>query len=333
MPVDLAPLSDAPRLLFEVPLEPLQGKRFQPTGFPGLGAAAFEHRDGTSLLVESSQSMANRLETVCWDDTNQAPQAVLHGISYVRVLRKGKYLTSTLTEAHRLNSPYILEGTDKRFFETLREAFGGLDTGPIDRRLLARTLFTYDVMSLLHGVFLAKKDLAGGRLRVARALSAFVEADGVRVAASGGVKNDHVNPSGSAKEGFGNVPFARDEYTAERITLYVSLDLAQLRGYGLEEPAVRLLTLLGLYKVRALLAGSLRFRTACDFKVAVPEPIEATAPRGFMLPAMSDLVPEVKAAIQATKGGMNVTEVTFDDELKRGKDGAEEASDEDGGDE
>ena len=66
--------------------------------------------------------------------------------------------------------------------------------------------------------------LAGGRLRVARALSAFIEADGVRVAASGGVKNDHVNPSGDTRAGFGNAPFARDEYTADRITLRLEFE-------------------------------------------------------------------------------------------------------------
>src|SRR5205823_5981410 len=37
-----------------------------------------------------------------------------------------------------------------------------------------------------------------GRLRVARALTAFVEADGVKVAPSGGSKQDHVDPTGKA---------------------------------------------------------------------------------------------------------------------------------------
>lgn len=278
MAVDIKPLANAPRLLFEVALTPQQGQRFQPTGFPGLGAATFEGESGTCLLVESTQSMANRLEGVCWDEAAMEPRKPLHGISYVRVLRGGNYLTSTLTEAHRINSPYILEGSDQTFMQELKREFGGLETGPIDRRLLTRTLLKYDVMCLLHGVFLAKKELAGGRLRVARALSAFVESEDVSVAASGGVKNDHVNPSGSAKDGFGNVPFARDEFTAKRTTLYVNLDLAQIRGYGLGEAVERLLILLALYKVRALLEGSLRFRTACDFKVATVEPVSAKAP-------------------------------------------------------
>ena len=59
-------LKDSNRLLIEVELEPIQGERFQPTGFPDLGAAEIQLNDNTaSLLVESAQSMANRLEDVC----------------------------------------------------------------------------------------------------------------------------------------------------------------------------------------------------------------------------------------------------------------------------
>ena len=177
----------------------------------------------------------------------------------------------------------------------------------------------YDINSLLHGVFLAKKQLAGGRLRVARALSAFVEADNVQVAPSGGVKNDHVNPSGVTKDGFGNVPFARDEYTAESITLYVNLDLAQIRGYGLGDAVERLLILLSLYKLRALANEGIRLRTACDLHVE-HEAIDATTPPGWLLPALEDLREDVKAAISECGDRLVVTEVTFEDELKKGKD-------------
>ena len=227
MTVDLKPLDNTSRLLFEIPLKPLQGNRFQPTGFPSLGAATFQTASGTSLLVESAQSMANRLEMTVWDAAANDLKDEFQGLSHVRVTRNGEFLTDTILESHRLNSPYLLEGKDKRFFNTLKKDVGVMETGPIDRRKLAQALLKYDVNSLLHGVFLAKKELAGGRLRVARALSAFVEADNVQVAPSGGVKNDRVNPSGVTKDGFGNVPFARDEYTAEPITLYVNLDLAR----------------------------------------------------------------------------------------------------------
>jgi len=236
-------LKSSSRLLFSVELRPVQGDRFQPTGFPSLGAATYQTRQGSKLLVESVQSMANRLESTCWDFEHNQPVPALAGISHVTVLRKGEFLTDSMLEAHRINSPYLLEGSDKAFSIGLKTALGGLEEGPINRRKLAEVLLRYDVGSLIHGVFLAKKELAGGRLRVSRALSAFIEASGVRVAASGGVKNDHVNPSGVTKDGYGNVPFARDEYVADSIVCHVNLDLAQIRGYGLGEKVEQLLIL------------------------------------------------------------------------------------------
>lgn len=318
MTVDLKPLDNASRLLFEIPLKPLQGNRFQPTGFPSLGAATFQTGSGTSLLVESAQSMANRLEMAVWDAATNDVKDEFKGLSHVRVTRNGEFLTDTILESHRLNSPYLLEGKDRTFLNTLKENVGVMETGPIDRRKLAEALVKYDINSLLHGVFLAKKELAGGRLRVARALSAFVEADDVLVAPSGGVKNDHVNPSGVTKDGFGNVPFARDEFTAESITLYVNLDIAQIRGYGLGEVIERLLILLSLYKLRALTGAGMRLRTACDL-YAEHEAIEATMPRGWLLPAIDDIKEDVKTAISECKDRMVVKEVTFEDELKKGK--------------
>ena len=300
MSIDLSLLADQPRLLFEIPLRPVQGQRFQPTGFPGLGAATFQTASGACLLVESTQSMANRLELSCWDEAAQDLKPELRGLSYVRVNRKNAFLTATVLEAHRLNSPYLLESKDKRFFDTLKAELGGLAEGPIDRRKLASALLKFDIGSLLHGVFLAKKDLAGGRLRLARALSAFIEADGVRIAASGGVKNDHVNPSGITKDGYGNVPFARDEFTAERITLYVNLDLGQIRGYGLDDDAQRLLILLALYKLRLLLDGSLRLRTACDLEPIGERPA-AMRPTGFTLPEAASLREALGSAIAACR--------------------------------
>jgi len=330
MTIDLSPLKNVQRVLFEIPLAPLQGQRFQPTGFPNLGAATFQSSDGQCVLVESAQSMANRLELKVWDEDKQDVKEDLKGISHVRVERNGKFLTDTILESHRLNSPYLLEESSKAFFNKLKEDLGGLETGPIDRKKLAEVLLKYDIGSLLHGIFLAKPGLAGGRLRVARALSAFIEAEGVRVAASGGVKNDHVNPSGETKTGFGNVPFARDEFTAERITLYVNLDLAQVRGYGLGADVERLLTLLALYKLRALLDDSLRLRTACDFRADVKGDIAATSSSKFSLPTLSDLVADLKGAIGKCNASMAVSTAVFNDEFKKGKEDVDSAPKEDG---
>ncbi len=303
------------RLLFEVDLKPVQGLRFQPTGFPDLGAATYETADGSRLLVESAQSMANRLETVCWDAVESTVAPELVGLSYVRVEQAGKYLTSSLTEAHRLNSPYILESKDKKFFEELQKQTKELENGAISRAKLANIIFKYDANALLHGVFLAKKELVGGRLRLERALSAFIEAEDVKVAASGGVKNDHVNPSGKAEDGFGNVPFQRDEYTARRIVAYFNLDLEEIRAFGVGNEGERLLVILALYKIRKLLDGRLRLRTACDFEVAGDAPIVARRPSGFALPSLTDLRADLPAAITACApkfaGDKGVTTVEF----------------------
>jgi CRISPR-associated protein Csb1 len=235
-----------------------------------------------------------------------------------------------MLEAHRINSPYLLEGKDRGFFERLKSELGGLEEGPIDRKKLAEALLRFDAGSLIHGVFLAKKDLAGGRLRLARALSAFIEAVGVSVAASGGVKNDHVNPSGDTKSGFGNVPFSRDEFVAERIECYFNLDLAQIRGYGLSKEATELLILLALYRIRKLLDGDLRLRTACDLEIDGDAAMRAR-PEAFELPSLKELEAPVRAAIDSCHGVMEHTTVTFEDELKHGK-GDEESGDESGAD-
>jgi CRISPR-associated protein Csb1 len=320
--LDLSELDKSSRLLLSVPLHPIQGDRFQPTGFPSLGAATYQTKSGPKLLVESAQSMANRLETTCWDSVRNAPVEALHGISHVTVTRKGAFLTDSMLEAHRINSAYLLEGKDKHFFNKLKEELGGLEEGPINRKKLAEVLFKYDVGSLIHGAFLAKKDLAGGRLRVARALSTFIEASGVEVAASGGVKNDHVHPGkveGDSKNHFGNIPFSRDEYVARQIDCHVNLDLAQIRGYGLDLKAQHLLILLALYRVRKLLDGDLRLRTACDLEPEDRENLVASRPIDFKLPSLSDLESAVKSAIIGCKEKLIHTTVTFEDELKKGK--------------
>ncbi|MBK9264446.1 MAG: type I-U CRISPR-associated protein Cas7 [Polyangiaceae bacterium] len=303
------------RLLLECELRPVQGKRFQPTGFPDLGAAVFETNEGTRLLVESAQSMANRLEAVCWDQEKQDLLEPLCGLPYVRVERKdGTYLTSSLTEAHRLNSPYILESKDTSFMQKLKKESDTFSVGAIDRQKLAEMVLKYDVGALLHGLFLAKQDLAGGRLRIERVISAFIEADDVRVAASGGVKNDQVNPSGDTSKGFGNVPFARDEYTARKIVAYFNVDLAQIRGYRLGPEVSRMLVLVALFKIRALLDGGLRLRTACDLELVGTPNVKR--PEGFVLPSYTDLAAALPSAIAACQsrfaGERGVTRVVFE---------------------
>ncbi|MFQ5645153.1 MAG: type I-U CRISPR-associated RAMP protein Csb1/Cas7u [Thiogranum sp.] len=315
MTLNIDALNDSPRLLIEARLKPVQGSRFQPTGFPEIGAAEYDGPDGEKmLLVESAQSMANRLEVVCWDGVRNDWQSPLAGLPFVRVLGEaGEALTNSVLEAHRINSPYILEGKDKTVFDLLKSELADMNEGAVDLKKLAKTLLKLDVNALLHGVFLAKKELAGGRLRLPRALSAFIEAEEVKVAASGGVKNDSVNPSGDTARGFGNVPFSRDEYVSPKITAYFNLDLAQLRGYGFSSSINELLIAISLYKIRRFLETGLRLRTACDLDV---ETLSIPRPENFVLPSMTDLEEALPDLIKAAReesvfAEPPVTEVTY----------------------
>lgn len=322
MPIDYSALKDASRLLIEATLRPLQGDRFQATGFADLGPARYTLPDGTEkLLVESAQSVANRLELACWDDAQDELIPKLKGLPYILVKQPdGRRLTNSILEAHRINSPYILGGKDKSVFNQLKQDAAGLETGPVKISDLAKLVFRYDANAVLHGVFIAKSDLAGGRLRLARALSGFIEATDVRAAESGGVKNDRVNPSGDTKAGFGNVPFHRTEFVAGSITAFFNLDLALLRGYGLSSDATALLISLALFKVRHFLTKGLRLRTACDLELyGVPR---VNRPERFTIPEETALLDECARLIEACKSHFAspaVTEVVWEAENKKKK--------------
>lgn len=281
MPLDFSPLADAPRLLIEADLRPIQGTRFQPTGFPDLGAATYDGPDGSAmLLVESAQSMANRLESVCWDENADDWVKPLRGLPVVKVLdKKGGPLTNSVLEAHRLNSEYIARS--EGFKSTIAKDIDFHKDRYFDvRKQLAPVLLKYDPNSLIHGLFLEE---IGGVIRLPRALSSFIEASEVTVASSGGVKRG-IEPS--KKGGEGNVIFARDEYVSPKITAYFNLDLAQIRGFGLGDAATNLLIALGLFKVRRFLDKGLRLRTACDLEI---RELRITRPQGFEAPDRTSL--------------------------------------------
>ena len=156
----------------------------------------------------------------------------------------------------------------------------------------AAAVFHFDPSALLHGVFFA--NVEDGRLRFPRAITGFIEASDVMGAPSGGVSNNHFDPSGGDrrakgydKDVYGNVPYSRMEFTAGDIRADFNLDLAQLRGYRLPPIAFDLLVALALYKVRRFLDEGLRLRTACDF--VVTDELKATSPLAFSIPSTSAL--------------------------------------------
>lgn len=291
---DLAVLLQAPRLKLVARLEPIAGTRFQPTGFPDLGAATYPSPDGDGvlLLVESAQSMANRLEGTLWDNARDEPVGLVASLPYVRVIGKsGGFLTSSRTDSHRLASAYIkaasFNGT--KGVDLLGKRLGLVKGQPIDHGLVAREVFQLDPLCLVHGVFFADA-VWFGQPKIARATSAFIEARGVEPAFSGGVKLDSVSnsdeESGGAKKGFGNVPFPRTEYVARMIEASFVVDLSQIRRYALEQQEKELLAALALYEIRSLLDGGLRLRTACDLSVVEEQ---ASLPAGFALPPADEL--------------------------------------------
>ncbi len=258
------------------------------------------------VLVESAQSVANRLEKTCLNGDGPDIDPELDGLAYVKVSLNEKgaepIFTSSLVEAHRLASPYILS---PEFVTELEKETAYSGKGAPDWKQIYKAIFKYDPNSLIHGLFLSA--IFGGKIRVPRAISGFIEAENAERVVSGGVKNSPVDATGElqvtgskAKSGeYSNVPYARVEYVASRIVAYFNLDLQQIRLYGLGEAATRLLVLLSLLKVRRFLNSDLRLRTACNLQLNA-DGISAR-PDDFALPSEEELLSEVRTHISECK--------------------------------
>jgi CRISPR-associated protein Csb1 len=301
-------LKGTPRLMLEAELQPAQGKRFQPTGFADLGAATYRTPDGIDmLLVESAQSIANRLERAGLASDGPDIDPDLAGLPYVAATLTGvgeSVRTSSLVEAHRLGSPYFL--LNKDFKEKIMAEMAYNPKRPLDWARIYSVLFRYDPNSLLHGVFLSLLD--GGRIKCPRAVTGFIEAEHIAKVISGGVKNSPIDPTGelqvaSAEPGekgvYSNVPYSRIEYTAKTITAYFNVDLSLIRGYRLPDAATDLLIALALLKIRRFLTTHLRLRTACEF--LMHGDVKVTAPAGFVLPDEAPLLRVVQDGIRMCK--------------------------------
>lgn len=277
MPIDFTPLDTASRLLIEAELKVATGGggRFQPTGFPDLGPALYKgvrrspSEDDTKpprtetvdmLLVESVQSMANRLEDVCFHGEDYNSDC--RGIPYVRVLdghRNGAFLTSSVREPHRLASPYVLgaKSNDAVYRDQLKTALGANKQRPVHIWKMVPAIFDRDPGCVLHGVFLEEID---GRIRLPRLVSAYIEACSPNQANSGGVYRGEV----TAKD---NIPYPRQEFTSTNIAASFIVHLSTLQGYCLDESKRRFLQSWALYKIDRFLNHYMRLRTACEFEV------------------------------------------------------------------
>lgn len=297
-------LAGETRIVLKATYSPTVGSMFQPTGFPDLGAAEFERPNGDgstqrALLVESVQSLTNHLENVAWDRSTNSPAAAVDGLPYIEVRdRDGDgFLTSSRLDPHRLAGAYVrnstLEGTG--MVDVVIDRLGLKKGAPLDWRRAYEGIFHLDPLCLVHGVFFSDpkwKDF--GNPKVRRAITAVMEAHGVRPVVSGGVKRDDVNPtkgeSRTSTEGYGFVPFGRTEYTAETIEMGVAVDVEQIRGYGLDDARTELLLAVTLWELRTLLDQPLRLRTACDLDLDV---VEVRRPDDWTLPSADDLAARI----------------------------------------
>lgn len=295
MPLNLAALDSASRLLVEAELNVASGGggRFQPTGFPDLGPALFRGADGANwLLVESPQSMANRLERVCWVDGDGETDRVggyntdCKGIPYVRATDSdGRPLTASTLEAHRLSSPYIWDtqpftdpdgGKAKvTVAEYLKRLFSLAENRLVPWKKVADGLLKVDPGCLLHGIWFNEASFGGGKVRLTRALSGYIEARDPSTANFGFQKRDSVSDrtdkeaGQSAAEGYGSVIGPKQHFTSPDIKAYFQIDLERLRSYGLSSQFVHALAAWSIYKIRRVLIASREgiadLRTECKF--------------------------------------------------------------------
>ena len=297
-----------------IPLRSIPSGRFQSTGFPDLGAATYQAPgpDGTwvdMLVVESAQSMANRLEAQGWDELEWQPRAPLDTLPWVRVVAQdGDYLTSSRTAAHRLYDAHVRNTTvdSEPYLNVLKERFGLKKDRPMNRRRFAQAVFRIDPLTLVHGALFAEKGWKR-QPRITRAIMAEIEAADVQEVHFGGVKTDDVSPTNQpgkgSSEGYGMVPFHRTEYTAAKITLQVILDIHLLRTYGLSDQATDLLETVARWEMASLLSKPMRLRTACTFEVDGDVPSEFADPAGLAerIVQLSGECPELEDAAPVTE--------------------------------
>ena len=287
------------RVLISAELHLANGSFFQPTGFPDIGACVYTDGAGkTRCLVESEQSMANRLEAVCMKAPGVWREPLAGKLPVIRVANKKKRLLATnLTEPHRVASSYVLESSvnGTTLQDKLKEHLGLYDkTWLLDgREKLTQAVFALDPGAIRHGFQFMQWEAVG--LRAARLLHARLEA----VLADDGeihyglVKVDGIEPESSAakKSNKGQSIAAKARYVPKSIQATFEIDVLALRerllvpasdgegvtGNARNQTAQRFLLALALLKIYRFLTnapafdartgdtmGALRLRADCS---------------------------------------------------------------------
>lgn len=268
----------------------------QPTGFPDIGACIFKDAQGqVRCLVESEQSMANRLEAVCMADGGEWVEPWRSALPLIEVVDGGgQRIATNLTEPHRIASSYILEGKINgvvEFREILWRAIGmqgsGKDTSlPLNGRArLDSVIFALDPSALLHGYQFVQTSFVG--MRQPRILHARMEANlaGDEEMNYAMEKVDQIEPKPQSTRR-GDIPNNKGQSIAAKhriiwkdITAIFELDVLALKNLHLADDQKKFLLGLALWKIGAFLSdypsfdprsrqilGALRLRADCHLK-------------------------------------------------------------------
>lgn len=290
---DLLNLQGPRRLTIKAEMVPDAGleARWQPAGFPELGHVIYDAPAGLDsdgnpkskkvCVVDSPASMANHLESLCWDArTRNGLVTDLQGLPYVRLeaTQQGKpnlLITSSILQDHRIASSYFTESQwpstqgraaevgQNRLFRDFNLQMGSKRSivPPASWRNIYDTLFRYDPCSLVHGVFFPQKKL--GNIKIPRALTANLDAYEAHTVPYSGVKFDPIGYKHQKDTNYGQSIFAKEDVVAWTIIATFSIDAQQIRNYGLRDDETRLLLILSLWKVERFLNDAPKLRTNC----------------------------------------------------------------------
>ena len=307
-PIALTPqsvLQGASPLVLTATLRPVAGlDRFQPAGFPELGHVIYKApRKGGGVenvcIVDSPASMANHLKSVCMRSSHDLElDNDLASVPYLRCVtgdfadkklppEKRELVVTSLTEGHRIASTYFLHGNSlnaddspapETFAKTLEREFGIKLPGtkkahpPAEKWWdVFKTIFRYDPNALVHGVLFPQY-----QIKIARFLTAHLEAFGAGRVDRSGVKFDRIGKTTS-----GQPIFAVDDATAGEIRATFILDVALLRSFGrtkkdgsdgakvrgLSEKQKEFVAALTLWKIDRLLKTPFRYRSGCHLEL------------------------------------------------------------------
>lgn len=304
-------------LRMEVGLEPIDGPTFQPPTFANTGMSFYEDSQGKlSVVVESVASMANLLEATIWDEGANQPDSAVAALPWVEVKTpEGEFYTSSRTAAHRLYAYMLVNGAvaegdqaGKAFEELLKEKLGIDPTPPIAPKL-AKVVWEFDPLSIIHGVWISGE--WSGRARLTRALSARIDAHDVQsqaVQVGGQKTGDHVlevreKQSSDSNETavLGEIPHHTAEVSAREIRAMLLLDLGLIRSYRLGEECERALASVALLQIRRMIDAWPRRRTRCTLS-PIADRVLVHEPSGWSLPAADALEAACAELCAATAG-------------------------------